>query len=228
MVCVPATCSQAFEGGTLSGSPSGAVVAVYGAYRDVWMAAGGPTGSLGLPVRAETCNGHDCSQVFQGGTVVWTPAHGAVTVAGWFLSPWQAQGAGLGRLGAPTAAMVCVPATCSQAFEGGTLSGSPSGAVLAVYGPTRDAWNAAGGPTGSLGLPVTAEVCTTNGCSTRFERGTIGWSSSTGAVAVVAPIVAKWDAAGGMNGQYGLPVAAATTTAGVVSQQFQRGTISAP
>ena len=228
MVCTPVTCYQAFVGGNLSASPSGAIVPVYGAYRDVWVAAGGPAGSLGLPTRGETCNGRDCSQVFQGGTVVWTPARGAVTVAGWFLAPWQAQGSGLGRLGAPAAGMVCEPTTCYQAFEGGVLSGSASGGILAVYGAYRDVWMAAGGPSGALGLPAHAETCAATWCSTAFERGVVVWSASTGAVAVTDPIRSKWESAGGAGGQYGLPVSPAVTAEGVTSQQFQRGTISAP
>ncbi|MDO8384337.1 MAG: hypothetical protein Q7T17_15350, partial [Microbacterium sp.] len=37
--CTAVTCMQSFEGGVLSGSPSNGVVAVYGEYRDVWLAS---------------------------------------------------------------------------------------------------------------------------------------------------------------------------------------------
>ena len=228
MVCTTVACYQPFAGGTLSGSASNTVVAVYGAYRDVWMAAGGPTGSLGLPVGGEKCNGSDCSQIFQGGTVVWTPAHGAVTLSGWFLAPWQAQGSGLGRLGAPTGGMVCTAVTCYQPFVGGTLTGSASGSIVAVHGAYRDVWMAAGGPMGALGLPLRGETCSSTWCSTEFERGLIVWSQATGAVAVVTPIREAWAAAGGAAGRYGLPIAPATESDGAATQRFQQGTISVP
>ncbi|MDY0830782.1 hypothetical protein SK224_16745, partial [Microbacterium sp. BG28] len=85
-----------------------------------------------------------CAQSFQRGVLAWTPQYGMITVSSWFLAPWQAQGAGSGRLGAPTAAATCSAVTCSQAFEGGVLSGSPSNGVVAVYGAYRDVWMASG------------------------------------------------------------------------------------
>ncbi|BDI21626.1 hypothetical protein [Herbiconiux sp. L3-i23] len=226
MVCEPATCYQSFEGGILSGSPSGAILPVFGAYRDSWLAAGGPSGSLGLPLSGESCNGRDCSQPFQGGVVVWTPANGAVIVSSWFVSPWQSQGSGLGRLGAPVSGMVCEPATCYQSFEGGILSGSPSGAILPVFGAYRDSWLAAGGPSGSLGLPTRAEACRVTWCDTEFQRGVITWTPSMGALPVAQPVFGRWSQAGGVDGQYGLPVAPAVASGNAVTQQFQRGTVS--
>ncbi len=126
-VCTAVTCSQSFQGGLLVGSPSNGVVG------DVWLATGGVTGSLGLPLGNDSCDGKSCSQAFQRGVLAWTPAYGMVTVSGWFLQPWQAQGAGGGALGAPTAAAVCTAVTCSQSFQGG----SPSSANTVISGWRR-------------------------------------------------------------------------------------------
>lgn len=227
MVCVPVTCFQSFEGGVLSGSPSGVVVPVYGAYRDRWMAAGGPTGAFGLPVKSEACNGHYCAVTFEAAVMVWTPRAGVVTVTGWFLPPWQAQGASAGRLGIPSSDMACVPVTCYQSFEGGVLTGSPSGAIVAVHGAYRDRWMATGGPSGALGLPIDGEKCNGAWCSISFERGLITWSPSTGTFEIVGPILSRWTAAGGAAGQFGLPIGTATATGSAISQQFQRGTLTA-
>lgn len=224
--CASGICSQTFQGGVLITAPSGAVVAVVGEYRDIWMRAGGAKGALGLPVGSEACNGHDCSLTFQGGVIAWTPTYGSILVSSWFLAPWQNQGAGLGRLGAPTAAMTCLPVTCYQSFEGGTLSGSPSAGVLPVYGAYRDVWVALGGPAGTLGLPTRAEACYGTYCLLPFERGSIVWTPANGAIAVAAPVFASWNSAGGPTGTYGLPTAAAVKSGSTVSQQFQRGKIS--
>ncbi|WP_243226991.1 hypothetical protein [Microbacterium sp. CIAB417] len=225
--CSAVTCSQPFDGGILVGSPSNGVVAVYGEYRDRWLASGGPTGSLGLPLAGDSCNGRNCAQSFQRGVLAWTPTYGMITVSNWFLAPWQAQGSGSGRLGAPTAAATCSAVTCSQPFDGGILVGSPSNGVVAVYGEYRDQWLASGGPTGSLGLPLAADSCNGRWCGQRFERGAIVWSPSTGVRAVAEPIVGRWNANGGADGAYGLPIGAAVVSGNSVSQQFQGGTISA-
>ena len=224
--CSAVTCSQSFQGGVLVGSPSNGVVAVMGQYRDVWLAAGGATGSLGLPLGNDSCDGKSCSQVFQRGVLAWTPTYGMVTVSGWFLQPWQAQGSGAGVLGAPTAAAACSAVTCSQSFQGGVLSGSPSNGVVAVSGEYRDLWMAAGGPTGTLGRVLAAAVCNGRWCEVDFDHGAIVWSPATGANAVSDPVYARWAAAGGPNGRYGLPLRAAKNASGGVVQDFQFGTIT--
>lgn len=225
--CISGVCSQSFQGGALTTTPTGAVVAVVGEYHDLWRRAGGGQGTLGQPLSAETCNGRDCSISFQGGVIVWTPASGAVLVTSWFLAPWQNQGAGLGRLGAPTAAMTCLPVTCYQTFQGGTLSGSPAAGVVPVYGAYRDVWVANGGPAGTLGLPTRAESCFGTYCTMPFERGVVVWTPRAGAIAVAAPVFAIWSAAGGAGGSYGLPTSAAVKSGSNTTQKFERGTVSA-
>lgn len=224
--CSGKVCSQPFQGGALTTTPADQIVAVTGEYNDLWVRTGGASGQLGLPTAGESCNGHDCSQPFEKGVIVWTPANGTIAVTGWFVGPWQANGSGLGRLGAPVSAMVCVPRTCYQAFEGGTLSGSPSAGVLPVWGAYRDVWMASGGPSGGLGLPIRAEACFGTYCETPFENGTIIWRPSVGAVDVAPPVYARWVAAGAASGRYGLPVQKASKSGETVSQRFEKGTLS--
>jgi len=224
--CSGSICTQAFQTGVLTTAPSGALVTVAGEYQSVWNRAGGAKGQLGRPVSDESCNGRSCSQVFQNGVIVWTPGSRAVIVSGWFLAPWQAAGSENGRLGAPTAAMVCLPVTCYQAFQGGTLTGSPSAGILPVYGAYRDVWMSAGGPAGTLGLPTRGESCFGSYCRLPFERGTIIWRQSAGALAIAPPVFATWDGAGGVTGRYGLPLAPAVKSGGKVTQSFERGTVS--
>lgn len=224
--CSVATCSQDFEGGTLVGSPSNGVVSVHGQYRTAWKAAGGATGTLGLPLADDSCNGRSCSQSFQHGVLSWTPMYGMITVSGWFLQPWQALGGGDGSLGAPMAQATCTAVTCYQLFEGGVLSGSPSNGVVAVYGEYRDLWMASGGPTGSLGRVLSGSACNGRWCQVGFDRGAIVWSPQTGTSVVAEPVYPRWLAAGGAAGRYGLPLSAAQSAGGAVTQVFQYGSIS--
>lgn len=224
--CSGGICTQAFQTGVLTTAPAGNLVAVAGEYQKLWNRAGGAKGQLGRPVSDESCNGRSCSQTFEKGVIAWTPGVGAVMVSGWFLAPWQANGAENGRLGAPTDSMVCLPVTCYQAFQGGTLTGSPSAGILPVYGAYRDVWMRSGGPAGTLGLPTRAESCFGTYCRVPFERGTIIWNLSAGALAIAPPVFAAWDAAGGVSGRYGLPLAPAVKSGGKVTQVFERGTVS--
>ncbi|WP_307481882.1 LGFP repeat-containing protein [Microbacterium trichothecenolyticum] len=225
--CSSLTCSQRFQGGVLVGTPSAGVVAVFGAYLDAWKASGGEKGSLGLPTGADSCDGKSCSQAFQRGVLVWTPARGVLTVSSWFLSPWQAKGATSGLLGAPTANASCSSLTCSQRFQGGVLVGTPSAGVVAVFGAYLDAWKASGGEKGSLGLPTGADSCDGNSCSISFQRGIVVWTSARGAITVAPPVFDAWQAAGGVSGRYGLPLSGATRSGKTITQAFERGNITA-
>ncbi|WP_416361462.1 LGFP repeat-containing protein, partial [Microbacterium ginsengisoli] len=224
--CSSVTCMQSFVGGALVGTTSAGIVPVIGQYRDVWMAAGGPTGSLGLPMGVDSCNGMNCSQVFQGGVLVWTPTYGVASVSSWFLAPWQAQGSGAGALGAPTGNSTCSSVTCMQSFVGGALVGTTSAGIVPVLGAYRDIWVASGGVTGALGLPTGVTQCNGRWCAAPFAGGSILWSPATGAYAVSGAVNIAWVGAGGAAGTYGLPIAAATTSNGKVSQRFQFGVIS--
>jgi hypothetical protein len=59
---------------------------------------------------------------------------------------------------------------------------SPASGAHVVTAEIRDAWLAAGGPTGSLGYPVTDEAPDAAGRrSVEFQHGQISWSADTGA-----------------------------------------------
>ncbi|MGN6127490.1 MAG: LGFP repeat-containing protein [Humibacter sp.] len=225
VACTVVTCYQEYQGGTLVGSPSNGVVVVSGEYRDRWIAAGGLSGSLGIPLANDSCDGRSCSQPFQNGVLAWTPQHGMVTVSGWFLAPWQARGAGSGWLGAPTGGAMCDSATCYQVFQGGTLVGSPSNGVVAVQGQYRDVWLAAGGTMGSLGLPMGNDSCNGKSCSQSFQNGTLVWTSQHGMVTVSGWFLAPWQARGAGSGWLGAPTDRALCDSATCYQVFQGGTL---
>ena len=225
-VCSTVTCMQSFVGGALVGTRSAGIVAVLGEYRSAWFAAGGASGTLGLPTGGDSCNGRSCSQPFEGGALVWTPSNGVVAVSGWFVAPWNSRGGEAGVLGAPTSGAVCSTVTCMQSFVGGALVGTRSAGIVAVLGEYRSAWFAAGGASGTLGLPTGGDSCNGRSCSQPFEGGALVWTPSNGVHAVVQPIFAQWQAAGGASGRYGAPVAEMTTSANMITQPFQGGVLS--
>lgn len=73
-----AGCYQGFQGGTIHYSPSSGTHATWGGIRDKWASLGYENGRLSYPLTNEICgqpNG-GCYQVFQGGTVRYSPARG--------------------------------------------------------------------------------------------------------------------------------------------------------
>jgi LGFP repeat len=73
--------------------------------------------------------------------------------------------------------------------KGATLVSSPTAGLHVVYGAIRQKWRSElGGLTGSLGYPVSDELASSDGSArlSRFQRGTICWTPSGGAV--VAPV----------------------------------------
>ncbi|MEU2348767.1 hypothetical protein [Modestobacter sp. NPDC049651] len=117
-------CAQEFQGGTILWSPAGGGHEVRGALRNAYQRSGWENGALGYPISDEACGKRDggCSQEFEGGTLLWSPAAGAHSVTGSFRDQYRAQGWENGRLGYPTSDG---PTTASgpavQLFQGGTL-----------------------------------------------------------------------------------------------------------
>ncbi|MDI2099417.1 hypothetical protein [Ruicaihuangia caeni] len=108
------------------------------------------------------------------------------------------------------------------------------GSPVAVDGTdaVAKAFADAGGPGGVLGAVTVPENCDL-GDSTCFQRhvnGTIYWTVESGAWPVVGDYVSIYEAAGGVSGPMGPPIAAAVTVASTpngpgAGQQFKYGTI---
>ncbi|NIH78390.1 choice-of-anchor D domain-containing protein [Amycolatopsis viridis] len=99
----------------------------------------------------------------------------------------------------------------AQDFRGGTIYWSPNTGPHAVLGDILAKYKAMGGPSSTLGYPVTDELVTPDGIGrfNHFEQaagGSIYWSPATGAHAVQGAIRAKWAALGWEAGGLGYPV----------------------
>ena len=128
-------CYQNFQGGAIVTSPSGTFVSPNGPIRTAWLTSGAENGVLAYPtsgVVGGLINGGSY-QNFQRGAVIWSPATGAqLSPAGPIRTAWLNSGAERGRYGYPTTGQTCNGAqtSCSQAFQGGTLTWTSSGGVF--------------------------------------------------------------------------------------------------
>lgn len=120
--------SQSFQGGTVYvEDQSGAYVGLP-AIEAVWWAAGGPTGAIGTRASgliAIPQNGGGHGQVFSKASIYASQA-GAFAVAGGVRETYFAWGGSAGTLGWPTGAQSCNGTTCTQPFQGGRITYSPS------------------------------------------------------------------------------------------------------
>ncbi|WP_442928915.1 N-acetylmuramoyl-L-alanine amidase [Modestobacter sp. VKM Ac-2984] len=186
---------------------------VRGAIRTRWSALGAEWG-LGFPTSGETAVPGGVQQTFTNGSVYWAAATGAHELRGGVAAVWSRAG-GAATLGLPMTGEVGAPGGVLQEFTRGyTVTWTPS-RVHVVAGGIRDAWVAAKGAAGTLGMPLSDETDTPRGGGryTRFTGGAITWTSVTGGVALTGPIGARWQAAGGNESDLGLPIGPEQATA---------------
>ncbi|HYN28316.1 MAG TPA: hypothetical protein VES95_00390 [Dermatophilaceae bacterium] len=167
---------QTFQRGAITDSTATSTQSVWGIRWDVWRVAGREKGVLGFPTGPYTSlqNGRGWIQTFQKGAITDSTSTTTQRVVGVFWDGWRRAGREGGVLGFPTEAQTSISGGARQRFvQGGglwALSGKPA---YRVTGAVLTAWNAAGGPGGSYGFPLT-DTTTSGGASTcRFEGGTI-------------------------------------------------------
>ncbi|MTE22730.1 LGFP repeat-containing protein [Microbacterium sp. ZXX196] len=118
-------CYQNFQGGRVywHAGMTSAIPTMFGAIQRAWTASGSESGKFGYPTSVEKCTLADggCWQNFDGGKF-YSSAAGAYGVGGAILSAWRETGYESGRLGYPTASEACGGGTCTQQFEGGTIT----------------------------------------------------------------------------------------------------------
>lgn len=175
---------QAFQSASLYSATGGAPFAVTGAIRDYYFSTSGAAGALGFPVSDVECGlaGGSCRQAFQGGTVFWSAATGAQTVASEYLTKYTASGGPAGTWGLPTTSLLAVNVSgTAQAFQSVSAYRLGTSGVFAVAGGIRDFYFARGGATGVLGYPTGDAACGSNAvCSQQFQGGRVSYSSAAG------------------------------------------------
>ncbi len=104
---------------------------------------------------------------------------------------------------------VAVAGGTAQRFEGGRISSSPTTGAWETLAPISVAYVSAGAETGRLGFPVGGDTAVGDGRGrySRFQRGRISWSPSTGARAVTGALHERYEQLGAEAGSLGYPVA---------------------
>ena len=224
-------CFQTFQGGSVYFSPATGAASVVGQILARWAGQRWETGPLGYPKGNERCGlvGGGCVQVFEGGTIYWSPASGAHIVAGALLDAWAARGWEAGPLGYPTGSAACGLADngCVQAFQRGSLTSSAGTGLHVVMGPIRDRWVRSGSERGPLGYPTADTACglASSGCATAFQKGAVYWTAATGARIVTGPVRDAWVRQGAERGPLGYPTSDTACPNGGCVGSFQNGAI---
>jgi hypothetical protein len=170
-------CFQAFQGGSIYSSPATGAHPVGGAIRGHWGTKNYEKGLLGYPTSDERCglvNG-GCFQLFQGGSIYWSPATGPHAVGGAIRDAWGRLGWERGRMGYPTSDERCGlrDGGCFQRFQGGSVYWSPASGAHSVSSthPITANWAKTGYERGFLGFPVTELYSIPGGQAQRFQGG---------------------------------------------------------
>jgi uncharacterized protein with LGFP repeats len=74
--------------------------------------------------------GGGCYQLFQGGSIYWSPATGGHVVLGAIRDTWAGQGSENGRLGYPISGETFSGGAYRQTFQGGTIAFGSGGARI--------------------------------------------------------------------------------------------------
>ncbi|WP_249027836.1 N-acetylmuramoyl-L-alanine amidase, partial [Blastococcus saxobsidens] len=220
-----------YDRGSIYASNRTAAHVLRGPIRDRWAAAGWERGALGYPVGDPSCGLRDggCFQHFQGGSIYWSPATGARVLSVEVRDRWGAAGWENGALGYPVSDVGSLKEGGRFVhFQGGSIYWSPGTGARIVSGVVRDRWAASGWENGPLGYPVgDVTRLADGGMFAHFQRGSVYWSSGTGARLMLSPVRDRWGSAGWENGALGYPVTDQVATPGGAGQvvQFQRGWI---
>jgi len=162
---------------------------VFGAIMTSYVALGGPTSVLGLPISDEyntpgVINGRQSD--FAGGSIYYHPLSGVTQVYGGIYNKYVASGGPTGFLGRPTVSEMDVSGV-TGAREAGFLNGriywSPTTGAHTINGGILNTYLAFGGPTSALGLPTSDEYSLTIPGARRsvFEHGFVTFVPGVGA-----------------------------------------------
>ncbi|MDQ4137236.1 MAG: hypothetical protein M3116_00105 [Actinomycetota bacterium] len=222
-------CYQDFQGGGIHWTAATGAHATEGAIRTKWRDLGWEGSFLGYPTTDWTCTTTNagCFQDFQGGTITWTSASGAVTIDGAIRAAWRSAGAGTGTLGYPAGAAACGlrDGACVQDFQKGSLVWTAAKGTLLIGGPIWATWTKLGAEGGALGYPLQAADST--GSLQLFEGGEIRWNSTTGAHGFLnKAIKTAYDALKGASGYLRQPTSSTACTGTGCTQTFQGGTLA--
>lgn len=163
-----------FEHATIAMAAGGPAVEVADDMLEAARAAdAGSPDAVGLPVAEEQADGGRW-QRFERGLVAAVPGGSLVAIGGDLAERYLAAGGPGGAFGPPLAAPTSVPGGRRLRLDDATLFAGPATGVRALNGDVLAAYDEAGGPGGSLGMPTSDVVEVANGqLRASFEGGAI-------------------------------------------------------
>lgn len=180
------------------------------AISDKYAQLGGLGGLLGPLIGPETAAANGgLKQEFQRGAIYWHPNAGAWEVHGAIRAAWLALGGEGSVLGYPLSDETAAPDNIGRFndFQNCSMYWHPNTGAWEVHGPIRDRWRALGGPSSTLGYPLTHETSAPDGRGrfNHFQRGSIHWTPETGAQEVFGAIRSRWAELGWERSIVGYP-----------------------
>ncbi len=146
-------------------------------------ALGGCGGFLGAVLTDEITppDGVGRYNVFQGGSIYWSPSTGAFEVHGAIRDKYAEVGWEAGLLGYPVSNETKSPDGVGRfsVFQNGSIYWTPQTGAHEVHGRIRDAWKDEGWEVGHLGYPTSDEYVVPEGRRSDFQHGSITWLSAT-------------------------------------------------
>ncbi|MDY6996534.1 MAG: hypothetical protein SW019_08055 [Actinomycetota bacterium] len=161
-----------------------------------WQASGGDAGPLGPPTGDVYPAGEGFAQDFASGRMFFTPQTGAHYMQGAILDKYESLGgAADGDLGFPTIdeGPGLAPGSRNSTFsapDNPVIFWTPEHGARVVRGPINAAWDALGGSTGALGVPVEDEAYDGSVTTQQFAAGQLSYDSQTDTFTTVPPELA--------------------------------------
>lgn len=154
-----------------------------------YQAFGGCGSFLGPALTDEmtTPDGIGRYNVFQNGSIYWSPATGAFEVHGAIRDKWRDLNWEAGPLGYPLSNETKTPDGVGRfsVFQHGSIYWTPATGAHEVRGAIRDRYAEAGWEAGSLGYPVSDEYDVANGRRSDFQHGSIVWDAASGTTTIM-------------------------------------------
>jgi len=200
---------------------------VRGPILERYMALGGHTGPLGLPI-TDQVNGGRGSQatLFEKGRIYTAAGVGTFEVYGGILSRYLALNNEHGVLGLPTSSETAgAHGSRKQSFQGGRIYWTPSHGAHEVHGAILVKFDQTGADSGPLGPPISGEVAGPAGTRMNHFRNGHVYHGATGTHEVFGAILQRYLAEGGPAGQLGLPISGEEGWDYGRESRFQNGTI---
>ena len=209
--------SQQYQGGVIYYSPATGAHEVHGAILGKWAAMGAELSAVGYPTTDETATtaGGGRQNLFQNGSIYWSPTTGTYELHGLINAHYQAINGPI-AIGLPQTDETTTPDGIGRYnhFTGGSIYWTPATGAHEVHGGIRDKWAALGWELGVAGYPTTDETATPDGTGrfNHFTGASIYWTPATGAHEVHGLIAAHYGELGGPTSLLGYPLTDETAT----------------